>query len=100
MPDITPKQRDLMRHALGLPNKKNETYRNHFCLAEGGDGYTDLEDLVTRGLAVKAKGGASWVGDFFYLTLNGARAVLTPKEHISREEAEKMRGLVTAVPIA
>jgi hypothetical protein len=88
---LTEKQRDFARHALGLPNKNNMTYRNHFCVGEGGDGYEDWEDLVSKGMAVKAIGGSGWVGDFFYLTLEGARAVLLPKEHISREDAEKMR---------
>jgi hypothetical protein len=89
---MTDKQRDLARHALGLPNKNNTTYRNHFCISNGCDGYADWEDLVSKGLAVKALGGSSWSGDFFYLTLNGAREVLSSKEHISREDAEKMRG--------
>jgi hypothetical protein len=94
---MTERQKQLARHALGLPNKKNETYRNHFCIGKGGDGYTDWEDLVSNGLAVKRSGGKIYDGDdFFYLTLEGARAVLLPKEHISREDAEKMRGMVTA----
>lgn len=87
---ITPKQRELARHALGLPNKQNTTYRNHFCIGKGGDGYEDWEALAAQGAAVKAVGGVNWSGDFFYLTLEGAKAVLLPKEHISREDAEKM----------
>jgi hypothetical protein len=89
--EVTKKQRDMARHALGLPNKKNTTYRNHYCIGPDGDGYKDWEDLVAHGLAVKAGGGAQWAGDFFYLTLNGAREMLLPKEHIGREDAEKMR---------
>lgn len=88
---MTEKQKQLARHALGLPNPQNTTYRNHFCIGEGGDGYADWEDLVFKGLAVKATGGANWSGDFFYLTLEGARDVLLPHEHVSREDAEKMR---------
>lgn len=91
---MTETQRKLMRHALGLPNKQKTTYRNHFCIGVGSDGYEEWEELVSKGLAVKAIGGANWAGDFFYLTLEGARAVLLPKEHISREDAEKMRSLV------
>ncbi len=89
---MTERQRRLARHALGLPNRQNTTYRHHFCIEEGGDGYADWEDLVSQGLAVKAKGGERWMGDFFYLTLDGARAVLEPNEHISQEDAAKMRG--------
>lgn len=93
--EFSKRQREFARHALGLPNNRNMTYRNHFCINSGGDGYADWEDLVSQGAAVKAIGGENWVGDFFYLTfyltLEGARAVLLPKEHISREDAEKMR---------
>ena len=88
---LTNRQRDFARHALGLPNGQNMAYRNHFCIDREGDGYEDWENLVSKGLAVKALGGKEWVGDFFYLTLEGARAVLRPQEHISREDAEKMR---------
>ena len=93
---MTEEQRASARHALGLPNQKNTTYRNHFCIAVGGDGYAGWENLVARGLAVKAVGGENWCGDFFYLTLEGARAVLLPEEHISREDAEKMRSRAAA----
>jgi hypothetical protein len=85
--EMNPRQREMARHALGLPNRINESYRNHFCIGQDGAGYSDWQDLVAKGFAVKAHGGDSWVGDFFYLTLKGARAVLLPKEHISREDA-------------
>ncbi len=88
---MTAKQRELARHALGLPNRTNTTYRNHFCIGKGGDGYKEWEDLVSQGMAVKAEAGPEWVGDFFYLTLKGAQAVLLGKEHLSREDAAKMR---------
>lgn len=93
---MTDTQRALARHALGLPNKENMTYRNHFCVGKGSDGYEDWQDLVKQGLAVFASGHGNWSGDFFYLTLEGAKAVLSPKEHISREDAEKMRSFKIA----
>lgn len=89
------KQREMARHALGLPNRKHFTNRNNYCIGKGGEGYEDWEDLVSKGLAVKREGGGHFGGDdLFYLTLEGARAVLLPKEHISREDAEAMRKLV------
>jgi hypothetical protein len=87
---VTEKQRELARHALGLPNKEKTTYRNHFCIGKGGDGYEDWEDLVKQGFATMAPGGKGWGGDFFYLTFEGAKAVLLPNERIGREDAEKM----------
>ena len=90
---MTPRQRELARHALGFPNKKNESYRNHFCIGEGGDGYEDWEDLVAKGLAVKRTSGP-WAGDcMFHLTLKGALTVREREEHLSREDAENMRKL-------
>jgi hypothetical protein len=94
---MTEKQRELARHALGLPNKQNTTYRNHFCIDKGSDGYGDWEDLVVRGLAVKAEGGQDWSGDFFYLTWAGAKCALDYKEHIGIEDVKKMRGLPGAL---
>ena len=88
---MSERQTMFARHALGLPNDKNMTYRNHFCIGQGGDGYEDWQELVKQGFAVFASGGDNWCGDFFYLTLEGARAVLLPKEHISREDAANMR---------
>ncbi len=87
------KQLKLARHALGLPNGKNLSFRNHFCIGEGGDGYEEWEDLVSKGMAVKARGGKEWSGDFFYLTLPGAKEALLSHEHISREDAARMREL-------
>ena len=88
---MSDKQRELARHALGLPNEQNTTFRNHYCVGPENPDYAKWEDLVEKGLAVKALGGQNWCGDFFYLTLEGAREVLLPDEHISREDAEKMR---------
>jgi hypothetical protein len=95
MKTITETQRNLARHALGFPNKKNTSFRNRFCIGKGGDGYEDWEDLVSKGLAIKCVGadhGRPWGdSDMFYLTLEGALMVRGPKEHISREDAADMR---------
>jgi hypothetical protein len=88
---MTDKQRAMAREALGLPNEQNATQRNHYCVGEGGDGWDEWQALVAEGLAVKAIGGPDWSGAFFHLTLEGAKAVLAPEEHVSREVAEKMR---------
>ena len=88
---MTPKQRELARHALGFPNKKNVSYRNHFCTGVGGDGYDDWQDLVSQGLAVKQT-SSLWGGDdMFYLTLDGALMARDPKEHLSQEDTAHMR---------
>jgi hypothetical protein len=92
---MTEKQKKLARHALGLPNKKNTSYRNHFCVGIGEDGYAEWEAMVIQGDAVK-RTGPHWGGDdMFYLTLKGALAVREPKEHISREDAVQVREMET-----
>ena len=90
---MTKEQTSLARHALGLPNRKNTSYRNHFCIGAGGDSYTEWEAMVAQGDAVK-RTGPHWGGDdMFYLTLKGALAAREPREHISREDAANMREL-------
>lgn len=80
---MTEKQRELARHALGFPNKRNQSYRNHFCTGPGSLDFDDWEDLVAKGLATKRT--------IFYLTLKGALMVCGPKEYLSREDATAMR---------
>lgn len=88
---MTARQVALARHALGLPNRKNTSYRNHFCAGPGHDDFADWEDMVAKGLAVKRTDGP-WGGDsMFYLTLEAALSVRLPKEHISREDAAQIR---------
>jgi hypothetical protein len=88
---MTDRQRDMARHALGLPNKRNTSNRNHYCIGKGGDGYEDWEDLVSKGFAIK-RTGPHWGGDdMFHLTLKGGLEARGPKEHLSREEASSMR---------
>lgn len=90
---MTESQKKLARHALGFPNKKNTSYRNHFCIGKGGDGYSEWEAMVSSGEAVK-RTGPHWGGDdMFHLTLKGGLAARETKEHLSREETTQMREL-------
>ena len=84
-------QLKMARHALGLPNKTNFTKRNYYTSTPGCDGWDDLEGLVSDGLAVKTKYHTEYV---FNLTLEGAKAALLPKEHLSREEAQFCRSMM------
>jgi hypothetical protein len=90
---MTDRQREFARHALGLPNKKNVSYRNHFCIGKGGDGYEDWEDLVRQGLAVRRSSSICGGDYFFHLTLRGALMVHELKEHLSQEDTAMMRRL-------
>jgi hypothetical protein len=46
---IGPRQRDILRHALGWP----KCYRNHFCVGEGSDDFEDCEALAAAGLMIR-----------------------------------------------
>lgn len=91
---MTDKQRELARHALGLPNNKRMSYRNYYCIGTGADGYADWEDLVSKGLAVKRTSPILGGDDvMFHLTLDGALMAREGKEHLSPEDAAAMRKL-------
>ncbi|MFC3693075.1 hypothetical protein [Chenggangzhangella methanolivorans] len=83
---MTPIQRDLARHALGLPNARCRSYRNHF----GGPRGEDLEAwsaLVADGLA-RRFGGSSLTGgdDCYVLTRKGALQALVKNEQLDPED--------------
>jgi len=93
---MTKAQIELARHALGLPNNKNTSYRNHFCIGPGGDGYSEWLKMVAEGNAIR-RTSEHWGGDdMFYLTLKGALAAREPKEHLSREDTATMRQMEAA----
>jgi hypothetical protein len=83
---MTESQRELGRHALGLPNKQRTTYRNHFCAGQGHTDYLDWMAMVSEGNAVRADGTPLSGGDdVFSLTIQGARLCLNPNEHLDRD---------------
>lgn len=83
--NLTPHQRDLARHALGLPNKKNLSYRNYFV---GSNDDPHWIGLVEAGLATKRSHAALLHDDdvYFHLTSAGALAVIEPREKLSPED--------------
>jgi hypothetical protein len=93
---MTETQTKLARHALGLPNKQNTSYRNRFFTGPGCTDYAEWQAMVAEGNAIE-RTGSLWSRDsVFCLTLKGALAVRGPKEHISREEVEEMRKIESA----
>jgi hypothetical protein len=91
--ELTGRQRELARHALGFPNRKNTSYRNHFCAGAGHPDYAEWKGMVAQGFAVK-RTGPHWGGDdMFNLTLKGALLARDAKEHLSREDTAAMREL-------
>lgn len=89
---MTPKQRELARHALGFPNKRNVSYRNHFCAGAGSDDYAEWEAMVAAGLAIKRTAPHCGPNDaLFHMTFKGALEARDTKEHLSPEDCAAMR---------
>ncbi|WP_197430415.1 hypothetical protein [Methylobacterium sp. CCH5-D2] len=79
---MTPRQRDLARHALGLPNRNRRSYRNRFLT---GGACPDWRAMEAAGLARSQptdKLGRAW----FHLTRAGAEAALERGERLCRED--------------
>src|SRR6185437_7536416 len=78
---LTPRQRELARHALGLPNKMRMSYRNRFVAGAGHDDYTDWVQMVADGNAeMRDRNSLPYAGDsLFWLTERGARQALNPR---------------------
>jgi hypothetical protein len=84
---LAAKQRELARHALGLPNKRKMTYRNHFVTGPGHDDFDQWCAMVESGHAVRRKGSPLTGGDdLFMLTKIGATAALAKGEKLDPED--------------
>jgi hypothetical protein len=82
---MTPRQRELSRHALGLPNDRRRSYRNRFFAPEGHQDYDEWKALVSAGLA-KHRGTDGHAGELFTLTIEGAKAALLKRETLCPED--------------
>lgn len=84
---MTPEQRKLARHTLGLdnPDAKGRSYRNRFYASRGHAAWGDLHDMV----------GESWMNledtpnsreTLFTMTRRGAKLALDPGETLDPED--------------
>lgn len=66
-PTITPDQRNILRHALGLDSLKPQDYgkRNHYVTDQDSSDYPDCERLVQLGLMTRHS--KSWVPGHIYI---------------------------------
>lgn len=82
---MTPEQKELARHALGLPNKAKKSYRNRYVCAEDEPNWSAM---VEQGLAtMRAASTLPFGGNAcFYLTLAGAKAALDDGEKLCDED--------------
>ena len=90
---MTENQRELARHALGLPNKQRTSYRNHFCAGAGHSDYPEWVVMVEQGDATHRNGSdLSGGDDVFCLTEKGANSALLPREKLSTEDFPNSAG--------
>ncbi|TGQ19150.1 MAG: hypothetical protein E5V67_22815 [Mesorhizobium sp.] len=84
---MTPVQRDLARHALGLDGRRKESYRNYFVTGEGSTDHPHWLAMVEAGYATRRSGSILTGGDdFFRLTRAGADLALDPGESLNTVE--------------
>lgn len=84
---MTPKQIELARHALGLPNRERRSYRNHFVTGEGSDDHPEWVAMVGGGFAKRRAGNQLTGGDdLFWLTPDGAAAALRHGERLDPKD--------------
>jgi hypothetical protein len=96
---MTPRQVELARHALGLPNKRRCSYRNHFVTGPGSTDWGDWQAMVACGTARRHEPRALFGGDYcFVLTRPGAEAALATGERLDPEEWPMVTRKTPAAP--
>ena len=83
---MTPAQRELARHALGLPNAGRKSYRNRYFAGAGGPTAAQWQAMVAAGEAEGGEPGHKSSSLFFRLTRMGAERALDRGETLCGED--------------
>ncbi|MEM1151942.1 MAG: hypothetical protein AAGI03_15570 [Pseudomonadota bacterium] len=84
---MTPRQRTLARHALGLPNSLMRSYRNRFVAAYSWRGdFDQWAEMTLQGYAEMARAKTPSGMYRFWLTPKGAAKALDPGETLCPED--------------
>lgn len=92
MADITKREREFIRHALGLsnPDSRGVAYRNYYYA--GGDDVEVGRGLAAKGMAVHYPPVVGYQpDDAFMITTRGFEAAAKKGERLDREEAERIK---------
>lgn len=83
---MTPRQKELARHALGLPNERKRSYRNRFFTAPtiANPDFVDWSSMVAIGCARGVR--ETDLLAHFWLTRKGAEAALEKGESLDLED--------------
>lgn len=77
-------QRELARHALGLPNRDRQSFRNRYVAPQASTAHRALRDMEAAGEAEFV--GTSGAGLWFTITRKGAEEALDPSETLCPED--------------
>lgn len=83
---MTPRQKQLARHALGLDGSRKQSYRNRFFAGPGHADFADWQELVATGFAREREPNAVRPDHAFWLTREGADAALNKGERLCPED--------------
>ncbi len=84
---LSGRQIALARHALGLPNKNNKSYRNYFVAGANHNDFGDWVEMCVQGFARRRINSRMCGGDdMFWLTPEGAKIALLEKEQLDPED--------------
>nr|WP_047580555.1 hypothetical protein [Methylobacterium sp. ZNC0032] len=83
---MTPAQRELARHALGLPNAMRRSYRNRYFAPAAGECSEQWKAMVAAGEAEGGTPARKASSVFFCLTYKGAELALEAGEHLCFED--------------
>lgn len=83
---MTPAQRELARHALGLPNDARRSYRNRYFAAAGSPTADQWMAMVSAGEAEGGDPGHKVSSLHFCLTRKGAELALDKRESLCPED--------------
>ena len=81
---LTPLQKQLARHALGLPNSANRSYRNRYASPVSGPTFEAWATMVIDGFARSYDRRIAMI--HFELTPTGAEAALEGRETLDPED--------------
>lgn len=86
MTNLTHREIELGRHALGLPNMQRKSYRNRYYVAAGTLGALAWDGMVKKGAAEKYAAASGQTLDLYCMTDHGAVACLKEKERLCPED--------------
>lgn len=91
---MTPRQKELARHALGLPNEAGVSYCNQYYITSDDRDFPEWQALLLEGFTKhRIYVGFTSVRSAFYLTRQGALLALEPGERLNPKDFSPTEGI-------